>query len=169
MCRNSPYSLAPGSGKLTSWSTRGLFVTIPVPLGRKSLPTTASKTELFPELCKKTVIVVQRCSQAPESKDSYLKSIDSREGITEWAGAEWTSTCPPITTILGSSDHKLGRLLSLPALSPNVVAALCNLFINATTPSMFAFTGRSRRLSEAPQPCFPLISCECCFKSGSSD
>ena len=51
LCRNSPYSCAPASSNRTSCRRSGLRVTIPVPRGRKSLPTTASSTELLPELC----------------------------------------------------------------------------------------------------------------------
>ena len=51
LCRNSPYSRALGSSRCTSCSTSGRRVTMPVPRGRKSLPTTASSTELLPELC----------------------------------------------------------------------------------------------------------------------
>lgn len=36
----------------TSWRIRGLRVTMPVPRGRRSLPTKLSSTELFPLLCK---------------------------------------------------------------------------------------------------------------------
>jgi hypothetical protein len=51
LCPNSPYSAAPWSSSFTSCSTRGRRVTMPVPRGRKSRPTTASSTELLPELC----------------------------------------------------------------------------------------------------------------------
>lgn len=47
---NSPKSSAFGSSTFTSCSTSGRRVTMPVPRGRKSRPTTASRTELFPEL-----------------------------------------------------------------------------------------------------------------------
>ena len=47
--RNSPYSAAAGSCRWTSWRIRGRRVTIPVPRGRKSRPTTASRTEDLPD------------------------------------------------------------------------------------------------------------------------
>ena len=49
LCRNSPYSAALGSCRCTSWRMRGRRVTMPVPRGRKSRPTTASRTEDLPE------------------------------------------------------------------------------------------------------------------------
>ena len=51
-CMNSPYSCAFGSSTCTRFSTSGRRVTMPVPRGRKSLPTTASRTEDLPELCE---------------------------------------------------------------------------------------------------------------------
>mmetsp|Transcript_4795 Transcript_4795/g.30409 ORF Transcript_4795/g.30409 Transcript_4795/m.30409 type:complete len:225 (-) Transcript_4795:253-927(-) len=47
--RNSARSFPPSV--LMSWSTSGLRVTIPDPLGKKSRPTTLSRTLLFPLLC----------------------------------------------------------------------------------------------------------------------
>jgi len=54
LCMNSPYSCALASSKWTRFNTSGRLVTMPVPRGRKSLPTTASSTEDFPELCNHT-------------------------------------------------------------------------------------------------------------------
>lgn len=51
-CRNSPYGTASGSSTCTSCRTSGRLVTMPVPRGRKSVPTTASSTEDLPELCR---------------------------------------------------------------------------------------------------------------------
>jgi hypothetical protein len=50
-CENSPWSRPFGSSVFTSCNTSGRRVTIPVPRGRKSRPTTASSTDDFPELC----------------------------------------------------------------------------------------------------------------------
>eukprot|EP00955_Chlamydomonas_euryale_P054596 355892-Chlamydomonas_euryale.AAC.4 len=52
LCANSPYSSALGSSSFTSCNTSGRRVTMPVPRGRKSRPTTASSTEDFPEDCE---------------------------------------------------------------------------------------------------------------------
>ena len=41
------------TGQYTNCRTSGLRVTTPVPRGKKSRPTRASNTELFPELCRK--------------------------------------------------------------------------------------------------------------------
>ena len=49
LCRNSPYSAAAGSCRWTSCRMSGRRVTIPVPRGRKSRPTTASRTEDLPD------------------------------------------------------------------------------------------------------------------------
>ncbi len=51
-------------------------------------------------------------------------------------------TCPPMTTILGSSSQRLGSVLSLAALSPNNVAALCKRFTSCTTLSIAALLKR---------------------------
>ena len=50
LCRNSPHSywFLSSFTVLLSESTSGHLVTIPVPLGKKSLPTIDSITELFP-------------------------------------------------------------------------------------------------------------------------
>ena len=46
--------------------------------------------------------------------------------------------CPPMTTMLGRSSQRLGSVLSLAALSPNSVAALCSLLTSWTTLSISA-------------------------------
>lgn len=122
MCRNSPYSLAFGSGILTSCSTRGLFVTIPVPLGRKSFPTTASSTELFPELCNHrkatTQTVVQgislgKLSEGLVKNDNYKNFVSVEQGTLSSLDAK----CKPsylATLLFASSTEGLQR--QIPAL-----------------------------------------------------
>ncbi len=48
---SSPVFLLSSGSTFTSWRMRGLRVTMPVPRGRRSLPTKLSSTELFPLLC----------------------------------------------------------------------------------------------------------------------
>ena len=52
-------------------------MTIPVPRGRKSLPTTASSTELLPELCMHNEVYIQnsRCSYQCNSSTTGIYII----------------------------------------------------------------------------------------------
>jgi hypothetical protein len=84
LCMNSPYSWALGSSRCTKLSTSGLRVTMPVPRGRKSLPTTASSTDDLPDDCKHQA----RCRGPP-----FLRRRGQPTHV-KLAGAPWAAWRP---------------------------------------------------------------------------
>lgn len=125
-------------------------MTMPVPRGRKSFPTTASSTELFPELCNVAhCLVFHRETLEADHTTLRMRIHGSRSECAAPAilvnrqcfpsqGYLYNRTCPPMTTMLGSIDQRLGSDLSPAALSPSRVAAPCRRLISCTTPSMAA-------------------------------
>jgi len=120
MCGNSAYSSF--CSILTSCSTSGLRVTMPVPRGRKSLPTTASSTELFPELCNSpppshvcVYVYIEHIDKrvcARHGKSGHRGGLDLEEGGCQWGKPLLRS--PPSSPAVDTPQQRTALTLTHP-------------------------------------------------------